>query len=425
MIRDTSRSAWLRAALAMALTLAAGAFGANDARSEDRYGVRYDARVVPTERSAHVEIRVRQGDAALRTLSFRIDPDRHVQWSGDGSVERNERTVTWEVPAEGGSLRYVFRIDHLRDGRSYDARSAGEWALFRGDDLVPPAAARTRKGARARASLRLRLPENWSSATPYPKSADNSYAIENPRRSFDRPTGWILVGRRLGIVRETIAGVATTVAGPAGQGVRRIDLLALLRWTLPELRKVLPTMPERLLLVGAGDPMWRGGLSGPNSVFIHAARPLMTPDGTSPVLHEILHVALPAGGSGSEDWLVEGLAEFYSLALLQRSRTISKARHEKALAGLAERGAPVRAVRGKRSAGEITARAVTLLVELDRTLREATGGERSLDDAVRAMSESGAPLSFEALRDASEQAAGEPLGDYFERSIFASKKSSD
>ena len=143
------------------------------------------------------------------------------------------------------------------------------------------------------------------------------------------------------------------------------------------------------------------------------------------MLHEILHVALPAGGSGSEDWLVEGLAEFYSLALLQRSRTISKARHEKALAGLAERGAPVRAVRGKRSAGEITARAVTLLVELDRTLREATGGERSLDDAVRAMSESGAPLSFEALRDASEQAAGEPLGDYFERSIFASKKSSD
>ncbi|NNL66753.1 MAG: hypothetical protein HKP30_10950 [Myxococcales bacterium] len=422
--RDRERT-WAVRAVAAALALTVGALASGDARGEDLYDVRYEARVVPTERSAHVEIRVRQGDAALRTLSFRIDPDRHVQWSGDGTVEQNEGTVTWEVPAQGGSLRYVFRIDHLRDGRSYDARSAGEWALFRSDDLVPPAAARTRKGARARAVLRLRLPESWSSATPYPKRADGSYPIENPRRGFDRPTGWILVGRRLGIVRETIAGVATTVAGPAGQGVRRIDLLALLRWTLPELREVLPAMPARLLLVGAGDPMWRGGLSGPNSVFIHADRPLMTPDGTSPVLHEILHVALPTGASGSEDWLVEGLAEFYSLALLQRSRTISKARHEKALAGLAERGAAVKAVRGRRSHGELTARAVSLLVELDRTLRDASDGERSLDDALRAMVESGAPLSFEALRSASEQAAGRDLASYFERAIFAAKRTSD
>jgi hypothetical protein len=28
-------------------------------------------------------------------------------------------------------------------------------------------------------------------------------------------------------------------------------------------RKIFPDLPPRLLIVSAGDPMWRGGLSGP------------------------------------------------------------------------------------------------------------------------------------------------------------------
>ena len=43
----------------------------------------------------------------------------------------------------------------------------------------------------------------------------------------------------------------------------------------------------RLLIVSAGDPMWRGGLSGPSSMFLHSDRPLISENRTSTLLHEL------------------------------------------------------------------------------------------------------------------------------------------
>ena len=57
-------------------------------------------------------------------------------------------------------------------------------------------------------------------------------------------------------------------------------LLAFLRWNLPALVDIFPDFPERVLVVSAGDPMWRGGLSGPGSLYIHAERPLISGNGT-------------------------------------------------------------------------------------------------------------------------------------------------
>ena len=57
----------------------------------------------------------------------------------------------------------MFRIDHLRDARRYDARCAKTWAIFRGEDLVPPARVLVDDGGAARARrLRVRLPEGWT-----------------------------------------------------------------------------------------------------------------------------------------------------------------------------------------------------------------------------------------------------------------------
>ena len=46
---------------------------------------------------------------------------------------------------------------------------------------------------------------------------------------------------RLGVRRETLAGVRVAIAGPEGHDVRRMDMLALLSWTLPELVAILPS----------------------------------------------------------------------------------------------------------------------------------------------------------------------------------------
>jgi hypothetical protein len=339
-----------------------------------------------------------------------------VEFRADGALEQEPGAVLWRPPAAGGALHFVFRIDHLRDTKSYDAHVTEQWALFRGDDLVPPARVDAEPGALARARLRLRLPDGWRAAVPYERLPDGRYAIENPERRFDRPTGWLLLGR-LGVLRERIAGAHVAVAAPTGQGARRLDLLALLRWSLPSLRSVVGELPSRLLVVSAGDPMWRGGLSGPRSVFIHADRPLLDRDVSSPLLHELFHAAVPLQAGPGGDWIVEGLAELYSLELLVRSKTISKARYRKALRRFAERGAGVAALDADPAVGPIAARAVTALYALDVELRRASEGRASLDAVVARLAGERGELTTERFRRLVDEVAGRTLGAFFRAQI--------
>lgn len=360
-------------------------------KSGPRYDVLFEARLSPTERTAHVRIELGSGARHLHELRFSIDPERHLEFKGDGEVTATEEAVTWIPPSEGGELSYVFRIDHLRDARSYDARCAATWALFRGDDLVPPARTRFTDGARSRSRLRLRLPESWSAAVPYPKISGGDYRVDHPHRSFDRPTGWMVLGD-IGVLREEVAGTRVAVAGPVRHGLRRLDIMALLRWTLPELARITDEPMDRLLIVGAGDPMWRGGLSGPRSVFVHADRPLITEDGTSPLIHEILHTAVGARADDDADWIVEGLAEYYSIALLTRTGTLSEERGEEALDHVRHRS---------------TARGIRFFRELDAKIRaNAPQGDKSLDDVLRVMAARHRAFSVEMLREAIREGTG-------------------
>jgi hypothetical protein len=384
-------------------------------RPELPYSVLYDVRLVPSERAARVAIRLGPGAEHVHSLRLRIDPARHTDLSADGELRSEPGFVTWKPPRAGGTLRYQFRIDKLRDERSYDARCGEDWALFRGDDLVPPVRTQFADGARSHARLRIRLPEGWSVATPYPRSADGTYSVAHPDRRFDRPTGWIVAGH-LGVIRERVAGARVAIAGPAGHGLRRLDLMALLRWTLPTLRKVVD-LPARILIVGAGDPMWRGGLSGPQSVFVHADRPLITTDVTSPLLHELVHMALRIRGGPGDDWIVEGLAELYSLELLVRSRTISRRRYDRALERLAEEGRRAEGLRAESAAGPVTALAVTTFRALDREIRASTGGTRDLDEVVREIARRRGTITTPDLRSIAEKVAGESLDLFFRRYV--------
>jgi hypothetical protein len=159
-------------------------------------------------------------------------------------------------------------------------------------------------------------------------------------------------------------------------------MLALLNWTLPELARIVPDMPSRLTIVSAGDPMWRGGLSGPSSLFIHADRPLISENGTSTVLHEIMHIALGIRAVDSNDWIIEGLAEYFGLELLRRSGTLSKSRHERARAAQQKWSQSSDGLCGESSTGATTALAVALFIDLDEELRRTSDGEHSLDSLV-------------------------------------------
>lgn len=382
-----------------------------------RYDVRFEIRIVPSEKLAHVAIHLGDPARAVDWLRFRVDPERQLAFRGDGRVEVKQdgatEIATWTPPRGGGVLRYVARIDHLRDESSYDARATRDWALVRADDLVPPVHASFSDGAQSRSRLQLVLPSGWSAVVPYAPLSDGTWSVDRPERRFDRPVGWLLMGK-LGVLRERVAGVRVAIGAPVGQRMRREDQLALLRWTLPVLRKVAP-LPQRLAIVGAGDPMWRGGLSAPNSVYLHADLPLISADGTSPLLHEVVHVMLRARSGERGDWIVEGLAELYSVEALVRSKTISKRRAERAFERIEAKGRGVASVTVDRAGAAVAARGVVLLRELDAQIRRTTGDARNLDDVVRALVESPDAISLARFRSVAERIAGQPLPTFFDR----------
>jgi hypothetical protein len=410
-VRARGRALAYSIALALGVgLLAAGSGTARTPKDDDpTYDVLFEARLAPTERTAHVRIELGEGASNLHELRFSIDPERHVDFGGDGEVTLAADSVTWVPPTNGGELNYVFRIDHLRDQRSYDARCAATWALFRGDDLVPPVRSRFEDGAKSRSRLRFRLPKGWSAAVPYARLRGGDYRVRHRHRSFDRPTGWMVFGD-IGVIREEVAGTRVAVAGPVRHGLRRLDLLALLRWTLPYLAEILQDAPERLLIVGAGAPMWRGGLSGPQSVYVHVDRPLITEDGTSPLLHEILHAAVGARADDEYDWIVEGLAEYYSIELLARSGTLSVERSEAALKKVGGVGdeKPTGVQHGRD-----TVRGVRFFHDLDQKIRAGSpDGSRSLDDVFRVLAAYRKKLTLEVVRQAVLEATGRSLADF-------------
>ena len=172
---------------------------------------------------------------------------------------------------------------------------------------------------------------------------------------------------------------------------------------------MFPAFPQRLLIVSAGDPLWRGGLSGPASLFLHSSRPLISENRTSTLLHELVHVAMRIHGDRESDWMVEGFAEFYSLETLRRSGGISEQRYEEAIQRLANWGARQPDLFSKHSSGAQTARAVIVLKAADDEIRKLTQGRASLDDVARELATRRGEVSLEMLQSIAQKVAGQPL----------------
>lgn len=401
-----------RAGLAVCLLVAFSAGQAAPVPAEPKksyvYEVDYTAKLIPEGGTARVRMQLRQPRNLLRQVRFKVNPDQYRDFSGDGQVLVEKGQVTWLPPETGGSLSYTVSLVQQRKSGSYDSMVKPRWALFRGDDLVPAAAVKTIKGANSRTRLRLTGPAGWSFLTAYPKDNQGWFVVDWPERGFDRPVGWMIAGK-LSVKWADVSGVRMAVAAPLDQGVRSMDILAFLRWNIPSLVHIFPNFPGRILIVSAGDPMWRGGLSGPNSLFLHADRPLISANGTSTLLHELMHIAQGYSAEGGDDWIVEGIAEYYTLEILHRSGTLSSRRYEKGHEKLDAWGEEAQAMRSEKSSGARTARAVGIMQELDAELRRNSKDVYSLDDVARRLSVDSAPVTLKRLRQVSQDLAGKPL----------------
>lgn len=346
------------------------------------YDVQFLLTLTPAKREAIGSITLSREAKLVKRMTFTMPSPRYEVISADGELRRNATGVVWLPSGKTPTLRYKVQVDSRRKNNAFDNLYTKNWVIFRGDDVFPAAAVLTSGKASSVSTLRVDAPKHWNIDTAYPIDHKGGFLVNNPTRRFDRPTGWMIAGE-VGTRREMVGATELSVAAPKGESMRRMDLLALLAYNLPEMKRAFGSLPSKLLIVGAPDPMWRGGLSGPNSLYLHLSRPMISENGTSPILHELVHSVTRVRGKKNGDFVAEGLAEFYSIELLRRSGGTTDARFDRTRAWLLNWGKDVKKLDVAKSTGKVTARAVVLLMDLDKEIRKRTDNEKSIDDVAR------------------------------------------
>lgn len=370
------RQAWVVGLLALSSPLWAA----------NKVNLDYHVHLLPQSDQAEVRLTLAQG-SAVRSLDFDLgDGSRYSDFKADGQWQLTPGKATrgiWRPTADKASLTYRVSISHGRKSGSFDTRMTPNWALMRGEDLVPAARLDQQDGIELVSRLEFELPGGWKSVeTAWPRIGQNKFRIDNPSRLFDRPTGWMLAGQ-LGSRRTRLGETEVTVASPQGQGMRRMDVLTLLTFVWPQVQALYPRHPGKLLIVGANDPMWRGSQSAHESIYLNSHLPLVSESGSSALVRELAQMFGRINGTQRSDWISEGFAEFYAIELVRRAGGMSDERYENLHGKLGRISQKVTTLRGERINPAQVARAVVLLQELDREIRLKTHNKRSLDDVLR------------------------------------------
>ena len=70
----------------------------------------------------------------------------------------------------------------------------------------------------------------------------------------------------------------------------------------------------------------------------------------------------------------------------------------------------------------LRARSINLLLQLDRSIRDATGGSASFDDVVRDLARRDETLTTPGLRSAVERVSGRDFEAFFDALVFESAR---
>ena len=349
----------------------------------------YHVQLLPLSNQAQVRVTLAEG-SAVRSLDFDLGvPGNYSDFKADGhwqlTADPQHSRGLWHPAPGKASLSYRVQLNHQLKNGSFDTRMTPKWALFRGEQLIPPASLDQQDGTELVSRLEFELPKGWKSVeTAWPRIGKNRFRIDDVSRLFDRPTGWMLAGT-LGSRRSTLGETEVTVTAPQGQGMHRMDVLTLLTFVWPQVQAVFPRNPSKLLIVGAGSPMWKGSTAARNSIYLYSGLPLVSENGSSSLLREVVQVFSGINDEPGHDWIGEGLSEYYAIELLRRAGGMSEERYQALQHRLNAAGKGVTHLRGAPANPPMVARAVMLLQALDREIRLQTHNKRSLDDVSQAL----------------------------------------
>jgi hypothetical protein len=388
----------------------------------ETFGIDYIV-TVPPDDSRRVRVTwVLAGIDEIRLIRLVLRHDGFSNVRASGRLVREGSRLTWRPGSPYARLSYTVDLTRRRGDRdAHDSFAAADWLLTRAQRLFPETRVTFHPGERrppeARARLLLRLPAGWESAVAAQRLGHDAYRIEEPGKRFDRPRGWMLFGR---ITRQTrtLGGTEVTVATTPGSALDVPGLFGLYRRVLPLVTDLLGRVPPRLVVVSAGDPMWRGGLSGEDSLFVHGGLPLRSGDRTSTYVHELVHTVRPLRPAADARWIAEGLAEYYALELPRRVGRLGPRGFSRGLRSFARSGRWDLDFTQSADQAVLNNSAPLVFYALDREIRRASGGRQSLDDVVRALGALPRPLTTAAFIAAARGVTGTNLGSFFRRHVF-------
>jgi hypothetical protein len=378
----------------------------------------YHVTFIPQSDQAEVRLTLDQG-SAVRSIDFDLGSRGYFtafkadgQWTTQSGRGASQQRGIWKPSSGKASLIYRVQLSKRQSGAAtekprFDSRITPDWALFRGEDLVPRAHLNQQDGVRLQSRLEFELPPGWKNIeTAWPRIGKNRFRIDNASRLFDRPTGWMLAGNLISR-RTRLGDTEVTVSAVRGQGTRRMDALTLMTFVWPKLAAVFARSPGKVLVVGAGDSMSRGVLAGHDSVYLSSAYPLVAESGTSPLVRELVKVLGGIHDRDRSDWISEGIAEYYAAELVRRAGGMSEERYQDWQSWLTRVSRKVTSLRGERIDAPTTARAVLLLQSLDDEIRKQTDDQKSLDDVVQGLMRMGA-VSTDDFIQLAARVSGEP-----------------
>jgi hypothetical protein len=371
-------------------------------------------------RSAEVRWEL-SGIEEVKYLRLHFPADRLDRFHGSGSLEPIPGGLHWVPGGPYAHLTYRVHINHARgQHQRYDSYAGADWIVTRARDLFPRITINCEpgkeEGVKSRARLIFRLPSGWHSAAALPALGPNTYRLSELGKMLDRPRGWFALGA-VALDHQEIAGTMVQVARAPGSELHPPELFRFLDGTLPALMKLLNAAPETVMVVSAPDPMWHGGISGEHSFFMHAGRPLRTPDKTSPYLHELFHVLQPYKPAADADWIEEGLAEFYSLELQRRAGLIDAAAYTRALGYFERYGLWNVDLTQQQDNAATNNSAPLVMYALDQRIQHATAGKARLDDVVTRLATRGGTVDTEHFRLAVNTVSGKKFTKFFDRHV--------
>lgn len=432
-------------ALALTIALPWAAAPARAAVDEvSNFSIHYQVRVSksnPLQPRVSVDLR---GADEVTAITSMLTENRYLRFNGDGQITQIGTDILWKPKGLFSTLNYDVMVPHERRKGVYDSYGKKDWVITRTSDLFPRKRITYGKPAKSYTTVGFELPEGWDVVSAMPKVDETSFRAPLTDASYDWPTGWLIYGKvAMTIIKAEDARITLAYPEAFVRASKRSDAERVakrkkyLDWfnakirqadeiyskVIPLMTKFLPRYAKSFLIIMGKDPMWHGGLSGEDSLYIHRGVPNISKDNTSTLVHEYFHVCAGFTKDPRDaEWIVEGLAEYFSIRLLYEAGILNLEKFREGIDMLASQGSWGANLTRSHKKQVLYKNSPVVFYYFDELIRAETLGKKSLKDVMPLLAGLDKPVSTAIFRAELEKVRGAPMGPEFAAYVTGGRK---